>query len=1250
MITLDAALAAAQDSQTRKPICKIVSKENVDPIPFDGELLSTGTLNEQYPQARSHSTGRLFMAFMVGPDSGHDYVLRYGYTDSSRTYFTYVDFPLADNHVGGEVSVYELADSYVDLIWEETYLGTRYIKYRKITVTGADSDPAVAGTIFTVDSDDFFTGPAFAKLPDDSYVLVYGLQDGSDYRLYYRTSSNFTTWSSAAEIDLLSLTSTNRKANPSLLVLSSGAAWLLFDYVESIGPNGEELTNIYYVTSSDNFSTNSTPAALTVYTGYGEVAEHPAAAQSAAGTIYMAFDRVVSSLKIDKDSTGWTGTASPVSNMHVDIANQKLYVVSSVMGYGVKTLICVVKVDLDTWTIDKCWTTSSVPAFPSYFSNTMGVWYDAYHGAGHYVLVGHANGVISVLDGKNDTIITYAFYDLSAYGIAKNVTWSPVGSGIAMTIEKAWIDASSNKLYVALTRNYTFSACLQIGWIDLTQSGPAYTFTTIVSEDGTISISERMGLTSAYGWMEINVNAGLIIVSMEGIGSDWKGSLRIYDLSTGGLWKNYTVDSNPTFPYRGLRRGVYNKGFIVGDFTYESLYGQADNRGLCIINTATDVIIYSRPSWESVNDYGLKDICLTDQEEYLVAADGYGIALFDGAAWALYDNNNLPGLTPTGEDNFTNPVSYNPTTRMIIAGHGDDYFDNWSGLVMFSRDGYIRQSSYITGTLSGTVWSWNSIAPLVQGFTDYAAALVFDPDDNLYAFWVNQNGTELSIKWDKDLADFDLTPYLLHGEVVERSSSIDPSTGNWDADLRFSCSSGHLFDTSNNSSMLKQYLSKGRKIEQQFGELISGVEYLEPKRVFTISSDGELAYESGTYPTINVECETPRKRWEQIHITASEYYETTPELIIADLITTYDASKTSADINLGTWDNSKTIEYQFVDMSLADAVDLIAIHFGYAIRDGAEGIIGAVKITDSGSITRTYSNNTKLFKATPKNDLSSFINQWIVTCEEKSFTELLMEEELAAEFAVSHRWNTGTKKYKINYTQGNKTFRNPRLDVVESVRSIMFKLAGDTSEQLIDSSHDEANQDLWDTYSEIAISSPDLTAMLAGAVALLAASYAIGDIETEEETIPLGSYTRAFATWIALNILASTCNCQYRIYGQPVVKTRRTLQATSDDSESQVKMGQVITDTYTDDICGSVAEGQEIADFRKMVAINERKRWASEMAADLHNEEGDKISVIHPFSSQSINVFLTDLKTSYLASNAGENNGYFKQSFEGWRA
>jgi hypothetical protein len=1250
-------LASAQDDQTRKPACRILSCESVTPIPFDGELLSSATVNEKHPDAKIHSSGRLLVAFMVGPSGGTNaYTLRYGYTDIGRTFFTYVDFDLAGLRVGGEVALCELADGKVGILWEETYSGTRYTKYRVVTVDGVNSDPATTDAIFSQATADYYTGPTVARLADDSYLMVYGLMDGTHYHLYRRTSADFETWSAASEVTLSGLTDTLPKANPSLLVLASDEEWLLFDYTESIGPGGEELTNIYYVSSTDGMATPSAPAALTAYTKYEDVGSHPKAAQNAAGQLYLVFDKCVSALQIDEDTTGWRAATAPISNMHIDTATQKLYVVSTVMGAGLKTLNCVTQIDLATWTIDKCWDTTSAPAFPEYFAMSGFSWWDSYHGDGSYIPLGQQDGFVSVLNASTDQITTYAFYDFTAYGIAKNVTWTPTSGypaeyfmSSAMTVQKVWIDAATDRMYVALVRTYHYNVCLQIGYIDLTEAGPTYTFTTLVEDIKRIPEQQMVGFNSGYGFMAIDTTASLIIVGMEGLTSTWQGQLCIYDLTTGGLWKEYKYTTDQTFPYRGLRRAVYNSGLIVGDFTYEPLYGQVDYRGLCIIDTATDIISYERPPWASVNDYKLRDITLTDDDEYLIAAGSYGVTLFDGTAWTLYANATIPGLTPSGVNDFVNPIVYNPTTRMVIAGSGQANADVWSGLVMFSRDGYIKQSNYRIGTYSSG-WTWTTIAPLVQGWTDYNGSPAFDPDDDgLYAFWTNLSGTEYSIKWDKALPDFDLAPYLVRQDAVERYSSLDPHSANWDAGLKFGVSHGHLFDASNSHSLMRKYLQQGRLIKQQFGEMIDGVAYYETARHYTISYDGEVQYLRGQYPIMLVECETARRRWADIHIVASELYDTTPELIIKDLLETY-ASILPANISLGTWDGSTDIEYQFVDISLADAINQLAFHFGYYVREDAGGIFGAAKITSAGTVTRTHSDNSRLFNVTPLNRNSDLINQWTVRGEEKSFTELLMAEEMAGELVANHRWNTGTKTWRVNYSTGDKVYRNPRLEVKDSALGLAFDLAGDVTEQLLDNSREEADQDLWDTYCEIEVDSPDLTVALIAAIALILASSKIPDGIAYGHTVRIGSYISTIATMAALSILGATANISYVVHGQPVIKVRRQVSATADDTVLQTAMGQVLSATpYDDPFCGSVPECQTVADFLKLVGMSERKRWKAEMMTDLYNEDGDTISVLHPISGDVVKVFITDLVTSYKVPESQGGDGTFSQSFEGWR-
>lgn len=1268
MKTLDATLESVQTLTNRRPVIKIDSCETEASIPFVGDVFSTTTINEKNPDARTHSSGRLVVAYMVGPGSDGKYHIRYGYSDTERTYFSCVEFETG-YPVGNHVSLCEMADGNICLIWDEVYSGTRSTKYRIITALGANLDPASTGTIFSQSSSIEYTGAFISKMVDGSYLMVYSLFVSADshYHLYRRTSSDCITWSAASEIPTSGLTDAQKKSNPSLLVMAS-SVWILFDVVDEIGPSGEELKNVYYMESTDKFATAGVATALTSYDTYDMTGEHPYAIQKTATDIYLAFDKLISALHMDSGTDGWgIGTTGAIGNMHFDSTGQKLYIMVEQMGGGAKVFYGVIKIDVPTWTIDKFWNTTSTPAFNSIFTLTGAMWWDAYHGEGDYVPVANEVGVIQLLNGEADTITTYAFYSHGSYGIAKNVDWEPVSKEGAsfisdMKISKVWVDVSSMRMYVALIRTYIYNTALQIGYFDLTDSAETKTFVSIVEESMTFEEEVLYGgFDMENGFMIIEPSLSQIIVGMGQslTVSDWKGCLYIFDLNDGGTWKSYDPDSDPTFPYRGVSRGAYNPatGLLMCTFPYESLYGNADRRGLCAIDTVNDIILYYRPSYASVNDYGLENIILTSEGEYIVGSNGYGIAIFNGSTWELTSNDSLPGLTSSAEEMWIGPIVYDETNRMIITGHGNGYTAEWSGLVMFSRDGYLKQSTYMIGAYSGGVWTFGAEDNLVAGWTDFGAAICVDPDDSgLYGFWDNLAGTEHSTKWDKEQPAFNVIKYLLAGSDIELVSIIDPETGNWDSEIRFSVSHGHLFDTSNSSSLLRAYMRKGRKIQVQFGEKVSGVEYYEPIQVFTISNDGEVIYKRGSYPTMEITAETPRRRWNDVHIDATEYYNSYPELIIEDLLNTF-LSIPSSSCSLGTWDNRAVLEYQWVDVSLADAIDQLAYHFGYAIRTGANGNIEAIKITNSADPVITYSNNDLIERVTPKNGSSSWTNRWIVQSEEKTFQELILAEELAAEFNASHRWNTGEKTYKVNYTQGNKIFRNPRLEMVESVKSLGFQLAGGCDEELLDDSHDEDDQTKWDTFCHVNVSSPDLTiAFIAFLAALIVEAMipdfveAVGFIENVGITIPYGRVIYNVTLIICLQILASTGNFHYRIYGQPVTKVRRQIYAESNDTALQTLMGQIISSQpYDDPLCSTVTECQMVADYLKMVGMGERSRWYCEKVPDLRIQEGDTISVLHPMSLDPVKVFITDMTLVFTMPEDADDSGIYSQKIEGWR-
>lgn len=123
-LTLDPVLASAQNNQNRKPIIDLVAKAFKDDIPFDGQFLTTASLNEQNPVTIMHSTGRLLVAYQYDSTK-----IKYVYTDVSRTEFTFVEFnigsPIQD------LAMVELADHNIGIVYFVNS-GGNYFLYRKI--------------------------------------------------------------------------------------------------------------------------------------------------------------------------------------------------------------------------------------------------------------------------------------------------------------------------------------------------------------------------------------------------------------------------------------------------------------------------------------------------------------------------------------------------------------------------------------------------------------------------------------------------------------------------------------------------------------------------------------------------------------------------------------------------------------------------------------------------------------------------------------------------------------------------------------------------------------------------------------------------------------------------------------------------------------------------------------------------------------------------------------------------------------
>jgi hypothetical protein len=245
---------AAQSSQSHHPLIEILSMEMAPSIPFVGSFMDDIAANqESYPVMFTHSSGRLSLVF--ADYIGTAWAINYAYTDTARTAWSAYDRHTitALAHLEG-LGACELSDGTIGIVYVEHTGATRVLKYMILPETGG---AALHAASIATEGNVYTSGPCVIKLADDSYFMSYILYDTgtTHYHLYTRTSADFETWGAATEVTFDSLSTvvldTDKKGNPALLQDSTGAIWLSFDNVDAIGPNSEELTNIYYTMTED---------------------------------------------------------------------------------------------------------------------------------------------------------------------------------------------------------------------------------------------------------------------------------------------------------------------------------------------------------------------------------------------------------------------------------------------------------------------------------------------------------------------------------------------------------------------------------------------------------------------------------------------------------------------------------------------------------------------------------------------------------------------------------------------------------------------------------------------------------------------------------------------------------------------------------------------------------------------------------------------------------------------------------------
>lgn len=535
-------------------------------------------------------------------------------------------------------------------------------------------------------------------------------------------------------------------------------------------------------------------------------------------------------------------------------------------------------------------------------------------------------------------------------------------------------------------------------------------------------------------------------------------------------------------------------------------------------------------------------------------------------------------------------------------------------------------------------WSFGAANPLVRGYLDYELVMALDPvDQSIYAFWTRQSASTYHIYWDKEMADFDLTPYLLRGEDISIARSIDGRA----ARLEFGLSHGHIFDPHNIKSLWRIYLYKGRVLKIEFGEDIAGTEYWQNMGKFFVTELSLAGYERGQYPTAHMVGEDLSSIFQQMEIVATEHYEAAAEEVLSDILQDHGGLE-PADIDIPSFDASEELFHQWVDTSLWDIVLEICHRFGYYPRFDVDAKITARKISDVNPTDHTYSDQTKMIRFSPDDSFSDYINRIMVEGQERTWTEVLYAEERVASLNGSVGWWGHSKQYKVWYSEDkSRTCRNPRLEIVESATSIAFSLAGRVTESIVEVDPD-------DKYCIIEVNAPNLIPELLAAIAAFIGARNVGDYETEHITIPFGRVTESVALMVIINILASIGNFQYAIWAKPLGKVRRSIKGEANDEELQNRLGKVVEKKLDDPLCYTISQCTQVAAQELLVAQLQRKRVRFSKIADFRDEDGDTIQLNHPYSDEPVKVFITDLKRRLKIPESPGGDGYIMDEIEGW--
>ena len=1019
-------------SQLRHPNTRVFCKRNYDSIPFEGKTLQSTTTSERYPKHILHDDGRLCMVFSKYNSTHSKWDLYYKSTNTTRTTWNSI-VEIAQNN-----SYNYNTPAVVEILTSDN-LGI--ITSRD----GTDLYSCVidtAGSIVTALSDTTINGtnPSVVTV-GSTYWLFYERSDV----VYYRTSSDFITWT--AEVNFNTITGlSDAHNNPYVYYDASGNLWVVFERVTDTSAS-PVVKNVYTIMSdNDGVSWDSPVAQTTLVAGEGSCVNPSIIDTTSYRYISYTLEQNIQSYQ---DAFGDTHSHN---FFVVDETNNRVGMITGI-NYSGGFFLCIYDRDTSLYTNHDLkahgLTSGSVTCLG--YDETNKIW----------VIGTYYDGLITY----DENTTTWSQYkttstpailgDLIPNQIMavedKKVYFVSHSGATSYRLQKLDLTAGTNTQLSTLGALYqpyqfntflstTYAVCIVRAsniWDYLLNHPTVFVFNKTTDTE---LYNEKMSDGSQYkcapstdtagnlnyryaqfAWDEINNviyslasdtnetdDSGIIKYTVGDSALTFANYYSQLDANSTGLLPNPDVASDKVAFINNLVYNSTNNKLYIEVYTTTNSAGGVADHAVSVMNTTTELIIENyaptnsdawTANWTAIDDELIKVLPL---KQYIYFNSTSQIACTDDKEFIFYHD------TQSGDRYFWNILSTEGLTNRVY---------------------YRRTSDDIT---------WVAQAYLTTNSEDGNINLGYS-DSRLKAFWnIDIDGT-YELRWDEDLsAEIDISEYI---ESVNRFMTIENEANH--CGIKLSDDSG-LFSPINYNSLYYDYLQENNIIRIEKGNNTNYTPFF-----YGLIGAGDANQSRGDGNFYDLTVWDMSKNYYKNKITTGLYESQTVAAIFTDVAANY--MNLSASEYTAPSITTTIPQVQFIEELPMDILNKILQIDNYYADFDEEGVLVAKLINYEATTDFTYyedgTDTIAANKAPVMNihainfswDDNALNNKVIVLGQEEATEEEEFPEEFMGFLNGAAGWFSKRNQFEFYYS-GDKQLKatQPRLVVQDSCGSQFF--------------------------------------------------------------------------------------------------------------------------------------------------------------------------------------------------------------------